>query len=409
MKKTFVTIVMHAENLELRKDPGQIPYHMHKIYGYTSTLVTYFYTLQKERNEAPRTIAPVDPDVIAENYPYLKDEVPGLNLHFLNNEGRHKFYEKAVSDYLENNARSIDVLNLIHFTAENIYYIFLYKRKNPNGKVYLKLDIDINYYRSKKHFFNTNFRLSFFKIFLVQNIIYPRFFSKVDVISAESEAGLSYFKKRFKVPAKKMLLLPNGVDEDRLITITGGAQQYDAKQNVLITVGRIGCRQKNNEMLLKAIADIDLDDWKVYFVGSVEASFNDVIDEFYIKYPTYREKVFFTGRINNTSELYEYYNNAKVFCLTSLDEGFPLSACEAAFFGNYLVLTNAVYCFDELTEYGRYGNSIPVNDLDALKTCLKDLINSNEMLEERCEGIKKYALRNLTWQAILPPLEKVLL
>lgn len=367
MKKTFVTIVTHAENLELRKDPGQVPYHMHKIFGYDSILVTYFYTLEGGRNDGPLAVAPTDKNTIAENYPFLDDEVPGLKLHFLNNTGRQKFYEKAVSDYLKNNAKSIDVLNLFHFNTENIYYVFLYKWLNPKGKVYLKLDIDISYYESRDYFFNTNIRFAFLKKILVQKIYYPFFFSKTDVISAESKIGVTYFKNRFNVSPKKMLLLPNGVDEERLNLITGGARGYNEKENILISVGRIGTGQKNNGILLEAIAGMNLKDWKIYFIGPIEPAFNNIITEFYDKHPACRGRVIFTGKINNTGELYRFYNRAKIFCLTSLTEGFPLSACEAAFFGSYLILTDAIYCFNELTDNGFYGTSVPVNNVEELK------------------------------------------
>lgn len=408
MKETFVTIVAHAENLELRKDPGQVPYHMHAIFGCDATLVTYFYTLQGGRSNGPASVAPTDKNIIAENYPSLAKEVPGLKLHFLDNIGRHRFYEKAISDYLKGNAKSIGVLNLFHFNTENIYYALLYKWLNPKGKLYLKLDIDINYYRSKMYFFNVNSRLAFLKIFLVQKAFYPFFFSKTDVISAESDAGLAYFENRFKVPEGKMMLLPNGVDGKRIDKITGPQRQFHGKENILITVGRIGTGQKNNEMLLTAIENIDLRDWKVFLIGPIEKAFNNIIEEFYKRNPVYREKVFFTGKITDTTKLYDYYDRAKIFCLTSRDEGFPLSACEAAYFGNYLILTAGIKCFPDLTGDGRFGASVKDNDPKALGGTIQKLISDEERLGKASDGMRDYAKQKLTWQAIIPDLHRKL-
>ncbi|MDB5109854.1 MAG: hypothetical protein JWR67_968, partial [Mucilaginibacter sp.] len=104
--KRFVTIVPHIENLELRKDTGQVPYQLHKILGYDSTLVTYFYTLHGGRNAGAVTEPPKDEETINYNYPYLLTEVPGLKIHFLKNKGRHKFYERAIYEYLVSQSKN---------------------------------------------------------------------------------------------------------------------------------------------------------------------------------------------------------------------------------------------------------------------------------------------------------------
>jgi GalNAc-alpha-(1->4)-GalNAc-alpha-(1->3)-diNAcBac-PP-undecaprenol alpha-1,4-N-acetyl-D-galactosaminyltransferase len=402
--KRFITIVPHAENLELRKDPGQVPYHFYKTFGFEATLVTYFYSLQGGRNEGPVNMPPKDRAVIDKNYPFLASEVPGLKIHFLENLGRGKFYEKAIFQYIKNNAKNIDILNLFHFNMENICYSFLYKLINPSGKIYLKLDIDLNYYRSKKHFFNLNTPFPFFKIFFMEKIFYPLFFSIVQVVSAESELGRAYFSKRFSVPSKKMTLLPNGVDEERIMAYHKSKPDNE-KQDVIITVGRIGTVQKNNEMLLSAISGMDLKEWRVYFIGAIEPAFYQTIDKFYKSNPALKKRVFFTGKIDDPAALYDYYSKAKIFCLTSLEEGFPLSACEAAFFGDYLVLAESIYCFNELTDNGRYGISTPTGDIAQLKSSLQHIINHEKILADKGDEIKDYARRKLSWQVIIPRLK----
>jgi len=406
MSVRFVTIVPHAENLELRKDPGQIPYQLGKLPGISTSLVTYYYTLKGGRNEGSVAIPPNDPAQQHKDYPYLLTEVRDLNLNFLPNKGRGKFYEKSIFQYLLKNSTNIDVLNLFHFNSENIFYTFLYKLLHPKGKVYLKLDIDIPFYNQTKYFFNVNGRFRYLKILIFTKLIQPAFFRQVHTISAESKFGVDYFCKRFKVPLKKMLLLPNGVDENQISKSISGIKSFGEKENIIITVGRIGTRQKNNEMLLKALTAIDLTDWKVFFIGLVEETFKPKIADFFKENPGKSDQVFFTGYINSPEVLYQYYNKSKIFCLTSIDEGFPLSACEAAFFGNYLVLTDRIYCFDELTNNGEYGKKIQLNDTDQLASSLKNLIENPEILQVTCEKIKAYAKANLTWQAIIPKLNK---
>jgi len=402
----FTTIVLHIENLELRKDTGQIPYHFGKIEGFDSTLVSYYYSKENGSRSDPYLTLPVDTASVLKDYPYLNSEVPGLDIHFLPYKGRGRFYEKAVYDYLAQNAKQIDCLNLFHFGMENIFYTILYKLKNPGGKVYLKLDINVPYYEGRANFFNAGVKFSGLKSWFVNHLLQPLFFKMVHTISAESAYGLKYFRDRFKVPENKMALIPNGIDEESVKATGVIPLSFEEKENLIITVGKIGDHGKNNRMLLNSLADIDLKDWKVYFIGGVENGFEEEVNLFITKYPQLKGKVFLTGRIDNPAALYSYYNRAKIFCLTSLHEGFPLSACEAAYFGNYLILTDTITCFPELTNSGQFGSPVKIDDFLELGKTMALLINCQQRLKNASEGMAEYAKKKLTWQAIIPELNK---
>jgi len=398
----FVTIVTHIENLELRKDTGQLPYHMGKIPGVFSSLVSYYYTLKGGRNQGPVLLPPMN---VNEDYPFLETEVKGLDLNFLEYEGRDSFFDKSVYHYLLKNSKKIDVLNLFHFSSENIFYTLVYKTLKPTGKVYLKLDIDIPYYKSKEHFFNIpKNAIGQAKLLVYSKIIQPLFFGLIHTISAESKVGAAYFGQRFKISPKKIFLLQNGVDKNRIEGYIPKAKSFHEKENVLLTVGRIGTRQKNNEMLLDALSLVNLGNWKVLFIGNIEETFKPTIDGFFEKNPGKKDQVIFTGHLDAAPELYGYYDKAKIFCLTSEDEGFPISACEAAFFGNHLVLTDRIDCFDELTDNGKYGTKVKRNDAQELAGYLTQLIENQEQLKDDCEKMKAHAFANLTWQALIPKL-----
>lgn len=76
-----------------------------------------------------------------------------------------------------------------------------------------------------------------------------------------------------------MFILPNGIDLNR-VRESAGRPVFEQKENLILTIGRIGTEQKNNELLLKALADIKLKDWSVQFVGPIEESFKSKIDLF---------------------------------------------------------------------------------------------------------------------------------
>jgi len=408
LKVRFVTIIPHGENLELRKDPGQIPYQLHRLAGFDATLVTYFYSLHGGRNAGPLTVPPDQEEIIAGNYPFLKSEVPGLKIHFLKNEGRCKFFERAIYKYLRQNARNIDILNLFHFNTENIFYTFLFRILNPKGKVYLKLDIDLVYYRARPYFYNTSGILSFFRKFCWEYILFPLFFRLVHLITAEHQDGLTYFQRRFHVPQAKLHQLSNGVDEGRIRKLISSPRDFSQKENMLITVGRIGTLQKNNGFLLQALAGMELQGWKVCFIGEIEQDFKAVIDEFFKANKHLTDRIFFTGKISSPVELYRYFDRAKLFCLTSLNEGFPLSACEAAYFGNYLVLSDRISGFNEMTGGGKCGVQVGINNSSVLREQLTSLLANPAPLEKSYSRMRKYATENLTWEANIPKLKKLL-
>lgn len=67
----------------------------------------------------------------------------------------------------------------------------------------------------------------------------------------------------------KLVLMPNGFDEETLKTLSIVEKDFGHKENIMITVGRLGTYQKNTEMLLNALDLMELRDWKVYLIGSI--------------------------------------------------------------------------------------------------------------------------------------------
>lgn len=405
MPTSFVTIVPHIENLELKKDTGQIPYQFFKTLGYESTLVSYFYDLQGGRKAGPWKQPPTKKKVIEANYPYLKSEVDGLKLHFLANEDRGKFFERSIYTYIKQHAKEIDILNLFHFTSENIFYTLVYKLLHPKGKVYLKLDIDIAFHQNQVSIFNAGGKFGKIKSWFYQQLLLPPFFKMVKLISAESIDGYSYFRDRYRVPEKKMALIPNGTDLEHLYALTNGVKSFEEKENILLSVGRIGNAQKNNELLLEAIPKLLVTNWKFFFVGSIEHEFKSYISSYFENYPHLRDQVFFTGNITNPAELYALYNRSKLFCLTSLWEGFPMSAVEAACYGNVLVLHDKIKAFNTLSNHGKNGVSFTQ---DQIVEVLSMLLKDDELQLNMYQNALTYAQEQFSWCNTVKKIDAIL-
>lgn len=226
-------------------------------------------------------------------------------------------------------------------------YGLLYRLCNPKGLLYLKLDINIVQFDSQKKE----------KIHRLRMWGYSLFFRYIaGIVSCELPESFDYVLNAFPVLKHKIVLVTNGID-DVSIECLQPRILPENKENIVLTVGRIGASEKNNEMLLNALQQIELSNWKIVFAGPVEQSFEAVIEDFFQRNPQLREKVIFTGNITDRNELYSWYNRSKVFCLTSRFESFGIVLVEALYFGNYIIST-PIASIDYITDNGRLGQIV---------------------------------------------------
>lgn len=353
----FVTLFPRCRNVELLKDVGMIPYCLHKNYGYQSSIACY-------QNE--------------EKYPYSDHEVKGLRLEFMKRTFRNVLLDGIL--YLIKNAKSINILNVYHLVlGESLIWICVYKLLNPSGYVYLKLDMDFR--GMQKHEQDVT----------VKKYLKKKLLKKANFISAESKEICRRMAVLYQIPVK---CVPNGYFESEY--------EFDdlEKENVFLTVGRLGTEQKATELLLQAFARVaDKHDWKLRLVGSAEPEFTAYKNEFFAAYPELAERVIFTGAISDKKNLQEEYAKAKVFLLPSRWEGFPLTLPEAMRQGCYIIVSDAIPPARELINEGKYGICFESGNemklADAMVESIK-IQNFNILTKE----IKKYTEKTLNWNRI---------
>lgn len=360
--KMFVTIFPESQDFHLLKDVGQLPYHIYLESGYDATLVT-------RKNE--------------QKYNNLSIVTPGLKIDFTRSLGIIKWVDVGVLKYIFNESKKIDVLNLIHFRYETFFYALLYKALNPSGILYIKLDRDAEELFRHGSFFVTNNK--FKKI--IQNIVQELLIYKSDFISIESEFFLTDIVSKIPSLNNKLLFIPNGADHN-FIANTIKRKLFHEKENLIITVGRIGSDEKNNMMLLNSLNGIELNDWKVAFIGPYTDSFKNKYEIFIKDNPQLNNKVELIGNIANRLELFDWYNRAKVFCLTSNIEGMPLVIPEALYFGNYIISTDFASAYD----FTRDGSGCLVNKNDdkGLSEIISSIVSSddNSLLSSYVSNLK---------------------
>ena len=375
-KPTFVTVFTETENFHLVKDVGQLPYFMYKTEGYDATLISYQNNVE---------------------YPFIDQEVNGLKLNFIPNKGRFLYFELGVLYYLFNHSKSIAVLNLFHFKKDNILYLLIYKLVNPQGKAYIKLDMDILFFKNYNAFLFSNYALKNFILKALTSWI----FKLTDLFSVETDQAKDYLLNVYPELQNKLICIPNGVDNlylDKEIPI----KAFQEKENIILTVGRIGTHQKNTELLLDALKITDLKDWKVYILGPIEESFKKYIADFYRESPQLENKIIFTGNITDRKELFDWYNRSKIFCLSSRYEGFPIAFPEALYFGNYLI-SSPVSSAEHITSKGKYG-TVAKADAHEFSNALQNSIEPGFLSSQRYEEIRRFSKDNFTWPGIVKKL-----
>ena len=357
--KRFLTVFPLAENVHLIKDVGMIPFILHKEFGYDATLASYDNG----------------------NYGYLSNEVQGLKHVVIKRIFNNQLLDVCL--FLLLNFRKYDVLQVYHLKITSMIWLWLFKLLKINkGKTYLKLDADSALLRFNPSGIKKGIALS-----ILRNI---------DLITVETKTYLQILNDNNTL-GRKVEYCPNGFYDN-------GVKAYIAteeKENLMITVGRIGTTQKATETLCEGFRLFALSDknWKLEVIGPIEPAFHTFIDDYFSKYPELKAQVSFLGEINDRGVLKAKYRNARIFVLTSRWEGFPLVFPEALKAGCFIVSSELPASIDVVDE-GRGGLLFPVDDAKELAKSLSLAVANEDKLKAACLQIQDNAYKNFYWPEI---------
>ncbi|MGL5777266.1 glycosyltransferase [Cetobacterium sp.] len=313
------------------------------------------------------------------------------------------FKEMGIYFYMIFNSKKIDKLILFHLGIKPALKANLYKFLNPSGKIYVKLDLNVEGLRKSQ-----NYKFNNIKEKIYYQII-KKFFQNVDLFSSETKEiynkifqnGLYGIKIKEKIE-----YLPNGFDDTLLQKLNIKINEFEVKEKIMLTVGRIGAYEKNNEMLLDALDGLDLKEWKILLIGPFDEKFEKNYRKFLSRNEEMRENVLLIGNISDKKKLYEYYNKSKVFLLTSRWEGSALVYPEALKFGNY-ILTTDVGGAKDITNDSKIGKIVPVNDTKALKKEIEKIIEKKINLEKKYTESLKLSNKHFLWSNIIKNSKKM--
>ncbi len=331
-------------NQQFTKNCGIVPYLFYKNFGFHAVMAG----------------AKVDA-----SYPYIK-YVEGMDVVFLQ-DGE----VSTKIDFINANAEDMDLLILHGYYPNYEPMVKRYRELRPDGKIYLELDV--NQWAADRTLWRS------------PNI--DEVLGACDVIGASCRTMQRYMMR--KCPYK-IEYIPNGFYNFEGIDFS---PDFSKKENIILTVGRIGTKQKNNELLLEAFAEAAeyIPGWSLRLIGNIEETFKQYIADYFVRFPNLKERVIFAGLVTDRNLLAEEYKRAKVFALTSdLEGGTPNVIAEALSAGDYIVIS-AIDAADEATASGRCGEVFEIDDKVSLAHILRSLSSNEKRIHEGGQYAVRYA------------------
>ena len=392
MSKTykFVELLPWTEFLDvhLKKDPVLFPCYIAKHFKIPFEIVF----IRGNKQSTKITNLPFNGKIIG-LHPTLKKRITKLT------DLRRIFFLFPLIKYIIKNRNFVSHYMLFHLTDNSFTLAYFIKLFSPNAKIWLKLDASIE---GLKDFLILISKNSTIKQRIISNR-YKKILSKIDLISTETRCTYDLLKENPFTESLNIQIIPNGLEEKK-------SEKPNVKQNLIISVARFGTYQKNTELLLNALAKVSLGTWKVFLIGPIETkeqNFQKIIDVFFDKNPDLKEKIIFTGNINNSELIDEYYEKAKIFILPSRFESFGIAILEALSKGDYLILSD-VGAARDLVKNEDFGYILPESEQNKqnekiieqaiivrLQAIIDKKFNIEKNINKRIDFAKQYSMDSI--------------
>ena len=176
--------------------------------------------------------------------------------------------------------------------------------------------------------------------------------------------------------------------ENKLIAIPNPCPFKDsyngvARENIVLAVSRMQEDQKRIFCMLRIWARIYKyhSDWKLVVVG-------DGPD-----FTTYKQmasklsNIMFEGHSSNVQS---YYKKSKIFMMTSIWEGLPMTLIEAMHYGCVPIAFDSFAALYDLIDNGNNGFIIPNNDIDCFVKKISFMMDNKQYLEKMSSRILQH-------------------
>jgi glycosyltransferase involved in cell wall biosynthesis len=195
------------------------------------------------------------------------------------------------------------------------------------------------------------------------------FYPKSNRLIVQTKAIKSYFEDF--VANERLEIIKNPLAPELILK----RDLSKIKERLILNVGRLD-DQKNQDLLIKAFANIPNENWKLILIGegTNRMRYTNLIAKLNLQ-----EQVILKGNVNCVEY---YYNTASLFVFTSRYEGYPNALTEAMYFGIPCISTNCPSGPSELISDDKNGFLIPVGNQNVLETKMR-LLMSDENLRTK--------------------------
>ncbi|MBR2659270.1 glycosyltransferase family 4 protein [Candidatus Saccharibacteria bacterium] len=228
-----------------------------------------------------------------------------------------------------------------------------------------------------------------------------------DKIIAVSKATKNIIVKKYHIPAEKISVVYNSLDEDFIkSTYTYDDQNYkylDTMKHfgytIVSTVGRFTI-QKGLGILMRAAARAISKNPKLIFVFAGDGEQRQELLELSAKYKIVKNVVF-TGFVRG-KKLRDIYQVSDIFVMSSISEPFGLTALEAAHHGDVLILTKQ----SGVSEVIRHAFEYDFWDEEKLADEIVAVSKSKALKNTLKRGISE-EYHKISWQDVAKKVEKL--
>lgn len=373
MRKNFLCLVPFGSSVvDLTKDPCSYAYALAKYHGWKSS-----YAYVGEKIQAPAF----------ERYCRL--------IHLGRDTEKYAARRSAVK-FLSEHVAEYDALMFFNYGSTTYKLARIAREQNPSIVVYCKMDM------SEGGFLHWGGDDSFAGI--LRNLRERVMSRNVDLFSVETKFYYEKLKDKFAL-RHCLAYLPNGaslyeIDTEKLAQIP--------KENIILTVGRLGTHQKHTELLIEAAALLPeelLRQWKIYLVGPKEKALDAYLKKMCAAHPFLEQCIVCIGATQDRQKLYGFYSRAKIFALPSRWESFGIVTVEAMHCGCYPVLTDYGPVAYDQTDQGRFGCVVKEHTPQAFAETLQKAMC---MEQYPVAEIKEYADTRFSYQEITGELDQYL-
>ncbi len=291
--------------------------------------------------------------------------------------------------WLEEHVSEIDLLMLFGSYRNNIKVAARYKELKPDGVIYIGLDASA---------------------FWINNI--PKyekevdeFYKNCDIKGTSAVVMQRFIKKKWDMDTAVIRIgyYPFGVE-------AGIVPDYPSKKKRIVTVSRVGRREKRIDVMMEAFAKAynEHPDWELRLIGPIEEAFMDYVENFFEERPYLENVITLTGPIYDKEQLHNEFLEASIFALSSESEEFTNAIPEAMSAGCAIISTK-VDLVDDITNFGKCGLSSSINDVDAMAANMEKLFADEKLLRFLQENAYENYLEKHDYNKISDKLYELLL